>query len=329
MSVDRKKILESLQAVRPGLANQEVIEQSNCFIFVDGMVYTYNDEIAVSNPVDLDINGAVSAKELFELLSKIKDDKVDIEIDKGELIIAGAGTAGIRLQEDVTLPFLELPEDLDWGEVPVDFSEALQVCIFSAAPESVSAILNSIHVSKGYAESCDNFRITRYYLDSDLELLIPASSARIISGYTFSFCSKYDGWIHFESEEGLRFSCRTYEEDYPHLDEYLDVDGDEVELPKGLSGMLDCSGIFSQTDDSNLVEIDIQKGKCIVRSENEKGWYESPPAKIEATEVDFVFSMNPSILKDILKLTSSATLGDNAIKFITENFEHAVTLSVK
>ena len=79
MKIKRAELLSTLTALRPGLASKEIIEQSTSFIFSDGRVVTYNDEVAVQHPVDLDIIGAVQGKELFALLNKLKSqiEKVD------------------------------------------------------------------------------------------------------------------------------------------------------------------------------------------------------------------------------------------------------------
>lgn len=332
MDVKRKEVLEILNSVRPGLAASEVIEQSTSFVFVGGMVYTYNDEIAVSREIGFDFDGAVQAKELFDLLNKMKDETVKIYIYKGELIVHGDKIkAGIRINSEIQLPPLDIVDDEEWYDLPVDFSEAMRICAFSAASESVSAILNSLHVRDNFIESCDNFRLTRYYFESDIgrELLIPSYSAKILSNYVFSSCCVSDGWIHFHSEAtGLQLSCRTYEEDYPNLDEILDVEGDDVELPKELGEMIDRSGIFSVKDDTCLIDIEIGNNQCVVKSENDKGWIHEK-TDIKAKGVEFGFSMSPSILKDILRLTSTAIMGDKSIKFVTDEFEHVVTLSVK
>ena len=47
MKINRKDLIKVLKKVQPGLASQEIIEQSGAFVFTDGRVFTYNDEIAV------------------------------------------------------------------------------------------------------------------------------------------------------------------------------------------------------------------------------------------------------------------------------------------
>ena len=56
--------MHKLEAVSPGLATREAIEQSSCFVFKDGRVMTFNDEVACSIDCELGFDGAVAAKPL-------------------------------------------------------------------------------------------------------------------------------------------------------------------------------------------------------------------------------------------------------------------------
>ena len=106
MKTNRTALLAILQAVKPGLANKEILEQSTSFIFAQGEVLTYNDEVAVRHPLpdDLPLEGAVQAKELFALPNKLKDDEISLETTENELLVSGQKTkAGIRLQATTTV----------------------------------------------------------------------------------------------------------------------------------------------------------------------------------------------------------------------------------
>ena len=46
----KAELIKALEAVRPGLANKEMIEQSTSFAFMKDRVVTYNDEISISYP---------------------------------------------------------------------------------------------------------------------------------------------------------------------------------------------------------------------------------------------------------------------------------------
>ena len=82
MKIKKEELLKALAAVKPGLSSKDVIEQSTSFAFMGGHVVTYNDEIAVRYPVDLEIEGAIRANELYSFLSKIKDKEIDLEVSE-------------------------------------------------------------------------------------------------------------------------------------------------------------------------------------------------------------------------------------------------------
>ena len=44
--IPREAFLRTLEAVQPGLDPTGAIEQSSCFIFKDGAVMTFNDEVS-------------------------------------------------------------------------------------------------------------------------------------------------------------------------------------------------------------------------------------------------------------------------------------------
>ena len=79
MKVDRVKLLQALESVSGGLATQEAVEQSSCFVFKDDGLYTYNDEVACwcPNPVP-GVVGAVVAQPLLALLPQLPEAEVTV-----------------------------------------------------------------------------------------------------------------------------------------------------------------------------------------------------------------------------------------------------------
>ena len=79
MRINREELLHQLETVAPGLSQKAIIEQSNCVVFQDGKVQTFNDEVSCCTDCCLKITGAVKAKALLELLRKLSEDQLDIE----------------------------------------------------------------------------------------------------------------------------------------------------------------------------------------------------------------------------------------------------------
>lgn len=324
MEINRTKLLTVLEKVSPGLALSENIAQSASFVFSDGKVFAYNDEIAVGHLVDLDIEGAVSSKELMALLGKLKSDTIEIDIDDNEFLINNKLVkSGISMEKEILLPIDQLIGG--WGEdrygLPDKFMKGIKTCLSSCASDSESVILSNIHMKGKFMESCDNYQMTRFDLkeDSQENILIPAAACNYLIHYKMDQYFQTDGWIHFSDGEDLIFSCRIIEDEYPDLEPFLKVKGNTITLPKQLNEIMDRSNIFN-----SRVQINILKNWCKVRAESDTGWIEEKVRIREKKDIDFY--INSQMLKLILKISNKLTVGEQSLKFEMEDFVHVIAL---
>ncbi len=336
MLIKRSEFLDALESVQPGLASKEIIEQSNAFIFADGEVITYNDEVTVTCPIDLDIEGAVQAHELIKLLQRMKDDEIEIEVTEEELKIKGKKTkAGIRLQADVLLPIdeVEIPEK--WKKIPKGFIDALDFCHFNVSTDMSRMILTNIHVHGDKVQSCDNFRVTEVILGSDAKkvfkepLLIPGSVIKYLKSYSPIEYNIIDGWIHFLNEDDVVFSTRTSEEeDYPDLSAFLEVEGDPVTMPDGIAEVLERAEIFIDNtfEQDKKIDIKITENKMVVKGTGPAGWFEET-LSIEHTGDEITFSIHPRFLLQSLQLLDEMTIGEDKLKLSGKGFTHTACLA--
>jgi len=204
MKVKRTEVLDALSRVEPGLAAKEIVEQSQSFVFVDGDVLTFNDEIAIAHPLDVGIQGAVKADEFYKLMSKLKEDELDITTDGGELRVKGQKKeAGIRMEAEITLPLKEIAPPKKWTQLPSKFCDALKFCIFSTSTDMTKPALTCLYVNDTSVVSCDNFRLTRYSMGDEAKglfpapFLLPAAAARQLLKYAPKKYAIVGGWIHF------------------------------------------------------------------------------------------------------------------------------------
>lgn len=334
MKIEKEQLIKALEIVKPGLANKEMIEQATSFAFMGGRVVTYNDEISVSHPVaDMDITGAVKADELYQLLGKIKQKEVSFEMTDNEVrITAGKARAGITLQQEIRLPLEEIGETGKWKRVPKNLKEAMRFAMFSCGRDLSRPVLTCLHITDSHVESCDNFRLTRYDLESKLpvnEFLIPASSVKDLLNYDFVAVAEGTGWIHFKTKEATVFSCRVFEDSYPKVDALLKVSGSSFALPTGLDEALKRASVFSKRDSivDEKVVVGIHKNVLKIRSEDESGWFEEEVELGKDSKVDDVeFAINPGFLSDMLARQTTCELSKDRMKFIGEGWEHVVVL---
>lgn len=304
--VGREALLRVLESVSPGLSSREMIEQSSCYVFVDGQVYTFNDEVACYRKSPLRIEGAVKAKPLVELLSQLKEDDVLIEQTDGELLVRGKGRrkAGIRMEEKVRLSIevLETPEK--WRRLPPEFSEAITLVHSCASTDADQFTLTCVHIHPRYVEACDRFQIARYPLKTGVteEILVRATSIKRICGFDMTEVSETPSWIHFRNPAGLTIACRRYLDDYQKLDAFITADGTTpVELPGGLAEVVAKAEIFSgENAAGNLVRVDLRSDRIIITGEGASGWFkEMKQVNFDGEPISFLIS--PKLLLEITR----------------------------
>jgi len=326
----RQELLTALEKVKPGLANKEFIEQATSFVFMNGRVVTYNDEISVQYPVpDLNITGSIQAKELYTFLNKIKDEEVDVQQTEIELVFtAGKASAGFALNNEIKLPVLQLEQDPKWLDLPDDFLEAMRFVLFNCAGSSINPIFNCVHIrTDGYVESCDNNRLTVYKTalkKLKTSLLIPANSVRLLLQHKVVKMNLQNSWVHFTDGQ-LIFSCRLYEDKYPSTGQILQMeDAKPIVLPQSLVAVLERAVVFSSTDITPQVCVQAKHARLTISTRNNTAWFKEW-VKIDSP-TEFVMYVNPEFLLDIIKNTSTAELSGFKLKFTTDKWVHVAAL---
>lgn len=337
---NRKNLHAILSAVQPGLSSREIIEQSTCFIFNKGQVLTYNDEIAVSHPIDLELEGAVQAKELMKLLEKMKDEEIEIETTESEMIVWGMNSeTGIKLETKTNVDAIVevLGKMKGWKDIHEKFWDNVSFCLFSTGRDVTKPLLTCVSCTEKHIMSTDEIRITVCDLDKSgvANLNIPASAMHTLLSYHPTEIALSKGWAHFKNESGAIFSCRTMEGDYPNekiLSIIDNIKGDEVSLPTDLVDALERAGIFATSSDQKVasahrVQIEINNNKLTVRGEGQKGRHKEV-SRLRYKGPSLEFEINPDFLRDILKHATNMIVGDRALRFEGENFVHVIRTAI-
>lgn len=336
MQVDRKELLDCLTWAKPGLSSKERVEQSTNFIFMNGNLITYNEDILVKTPLPkafVDLQGAVRAEELFSILNKLTKDDLELSVKDGSLVIkAGRSVSGIAMETEVKVPYKEIMKELKKAEtikIPSALLPAMVRASYCAAKGIQTLKLSGVHVHKGKISSTDNFRIfqTRVKGIKDLpEFVLPASCLKILATYEPCFLTLTDAWAFFKNKQDVLFCVRLIDlsdDPYPNVSPNLDVEGPELPLPQGILDALDKADIFAKTvtlETDRYVEITLKDGKMIVKGEGPFGWHkESIPLKnYKGHELSFL--AHPEFLRDIVPQVQVAIIGERVIKFAGEDF---------
>ena len=165
MRIKREELLKKLEQVKPGLATREIVEQSASFVFANGQVATFNDEVAVRVPLESDIYGAVRAEPILSLLSKLGEDEVELFVEDGVLSVNGKrGRAGIKMESEVLLPIESVEVPQEWKQLDAEFVDAVDIVGSCASSNDVNFNLTCIHIHPEWLEACDNYQIGRAHV---------------------------------------------------------------------------------------------------------------------------------------------------------------------
>lgn len=326
----RTDFLNALTCAQAGLEVKDTVEQSSSFVFKDGRVHTYDDEISASHPIALEFEGALNGKKLMELLTKLDKEDLKIKAGDGEFIIqSGKAKATFMYEEEITMPLEEIVPPEKWKKVPKGMIEAVSFVLLSIGNDPAKPLSSCIHVAEDYAESSDNVRVTRYFMEKAIkgDLIIPAAAAKELSTLQPTHYGAEGGWLHFKNAEDTHLSVRMVDGEFPKLDPIFDnISGDAVELPKGLEEVLNKAEIFSDGILAGVTSVSIYgKGKkALVKSEGSEGKYQEEIVLKE--ELNSSFDIPAKLLITILKHNRTGIFGSSAALFETDKFKHAVLL---
>lgn len=318
MLVNREKLLGALEAVTPGLAARELIEQSSCFVFKSGRLCTFNDEVAcsVASPVE-GIEGAVVAKPLTELLSKLSEDELDVTVDEGKFRVKGKGRrAEITMDAEISLPVESIEQPKEWVKLEADFLEGLSIVqAVAATGKDANFNLTCVHIHPDWLEACDNFQAARYPVKTGVKgsCLIRQSAIKHVPSLGMTEMAEGQNWIHFRNAAGLMLSCRRWQENYEDLEPIFACDGEAASLPGGLAEAVDRARIFSSENSENdQVFVRMRDNKLLIRGEGASGKFEEQKTVKFAGDVSFLIA--PKLLVEISKRATECTIGQGRLK---------------
>lgn len=333
--INRQELIDALTKVKPGIADKEIIEQSSHFIFEEDRIWTYNDQIAISQEFKNGLSGAVKANEFYKLLNKLEDENFEISIQNGQFSIQGKTiVANIKIDPDIKLQPIQAPgiNSKKWQILPEDFNESIALCIFSASRNMIRPELTCLWITGNTIFSTDSFRATKKKMKNEVKenFLIPATSAKELTKYNVhKIYIENEGWLHFTNKEHTMFSCRTFANvKYPEkIWSFFDVEGKEINLPDSFEQIIDrvSTLVIEDFDLDRFISLTIDNNILICKG---KGPYGSVSEKID---IDYngkaiKIKVHPIFLAEIVKRLNSVTVGERLL-FQGENFEHSVCLS--
>jgi len=291
MKLNRKDFLSAMKRALPGVESGNVIlEGADTFIFDNGFIHSYNDNVSVSIPFpiidknDKLVSGALKAKDVYDLVNRFSGDTIKLIPKLTEWIIKNENAvAELTLLESNIIDNVKnlINTNIKYKKIPERFIEGITICQFS----SNRSPLAGLFINDDNVIATDEIRINQYTLDSAINgsFWITDSSAKELT--KLSNIKKYaisDSWVHFVTEDETIFSCkRLSDEKYPydkikalletHIREKSDISN---ELPSALIDAVNRAAALSQNIESfDTVKLTFSKDNIEVFSQRPSGKY--------------------------------------------------------
>lgn len=332
MKVNRGNLVQTLELVSAGLSTRNIVEQSNCYCFRNGKVFSYDDETAAIHKSPLDVEGAVPAEPLKDILFKMKDEEIEVTQVEDHLMIKGKREkVQINMDKKIELPIENLENPSTWKSLPGNFAEAVKLVETCAGKDDSQFSLTCIHVHPHWIEAYDTMQFARFSLETGLPepVLVKQGSLRHIIDLDMHEFSLTKEWIHFRNASGLTIACRRYTDQYPTLGKLCELKGKKIQLPKSLSELSQRAEVFSSYNiEDNQIRIDITPGTVSVQGESQYGKYKGR-RKLDYTGERLSFMVHPQMLNQLISQHTlcEVCIDSLAIKATKDKFIFVACLS--
>lgn len=333
MKLSREWFLGKLESVSPGLAKKSAIgiQQSDCFVFHKDKVFTFNDDAAGRAVLKIDeIEGAVDADKLLEVLRNLEEDFLDVEKKKGHLILRGKNgrESGVVMQDDVLLPISSIEKPGEWNPVQEEFSEAVNLVSRCTSANEDQFILTCVHIHPKWIEATDNFQVGRFVIDTGVSesALVRCKALKDIVAMGVTQISSSPSWLHLKTSAGAVLSCRRFQGEYADIGKVLDVKGSKIVLPKSLTSELKRCLIFSKDQaEGSCINVVLKDCRVSIKGVGIKGYYKAPE-KVDYNGPPIMFRIDPETLTKIIESFNECAISEGRLKAVLGTYEYITLL---
>jgi DNA polymerase III sliding clamp (beta) subunit (PCNA family) len=287
MQIVKSNLLTAMKQALPGVeSGNSILDGADTFIFKNGFIYSYNDNISVSVPfvTEKPLVGAIKAKDFYDLIDRFKTDTITIISKDGKWIVKNeSARAELTLLESSLMEHIEKisPTNPKYVKLPERFFDGMKICSFNSNRSSLSGL----YCNENYITSTDEIRINHYKLDGTIvePFWISDNAAKELLKLQniVKYCSD-KSWVHFCTKDKTVFSCKKLAIDNYPIKSIIDlvesnglVKGDiKGILPVGLSDAINRASTLSMNIESfNSIKLTFTTDYIEVYSERPSGKY--------------------------------------------------------
>ena len=323
MKIKREDFLTSLEKVKPGLSTKGTTIQSTCFVFKDGMARTFDGELACCYPLPdgLPLEGAVRADKLLDVLGKMQEEDIGLEIREAHLVVLGKGRKyGVTMEKDIQLPVESIEGPGEWTKLPDDFLRAVAMVLQCACGSEMVFFSTVLHIHPDWLETGDPTEICRWQLATGFaeSCLVRRAAAKCLFASGVSEFSLVNSWVHFRSSDGLLLSLRRYDNKYPDMTRVYAVQGEPVDLPDGLEEEARGAAIFSKENmTSGRILVEMRPGLLRVSGQGPYGFYTGRPRKTSYQGKNISFLIAADLLVSLARAYDRCEVSGGKLKVVS------------
>lgn len=350
----REALLTAIKSIMLGIEKTGKIVGMDFLVFDNDFVRSFKDEVSVSYPLETGVDGAVHAEEFFKVLSKMGEEDVELSIEEGRIKLKDKQTCiwfnslEPRLLGEVKARACSLLTDLEWYELPKDFIEGLNLCLFGSSTDRALEDLSGINITESQITSTDDMRMSFYIMEGPVvrPFTIPVKTAQSLVELEteFSSIALTKSWAHLYSKEEAVFSVRLMSHKYD-LGQLKDMAAGQkygpkdavYTFPKGIMEALTRAQIFAQKGPLGIVDVPMvsieysDKNLVITASRQIGEILEHIPWKDKPMPEGIIIWSQPDFLTKVLKVTDSFKIAPSrkSILFSKKNFQHFMAVTIK
>jgi len=339
-----ENLLVKLELISLGLSGEGVIDQSDCFVFRKGRIWTYNDDVACSVPVPdgmEDLTCSIPARDFMAVLKKLRKESFKMEVGESDEIAMGElklrmknRRMGLRISLDIVLPIRDIvkPSKNGWRKLPDGFWKAIDVVEGCAGHDESMMSYMCIRFMPQGLEAFDNDQGIRYRLNTGLKeaLLLRCADVKKVANLGMTHWQEVEGWVHFRGATGIIVSCRRWE-----ADEWIDLapllkceNGVECVIPKEVVAAVDKASLLSaKRGMQKRVKVTLKEGQCHIYADGDAGWYEER-VEVKGNKQKVSFFIAPKLLKEVSKRSEGCKIDGSGQKLVvsTKEYRYATSL---
>lgn len=326
MEILREHVKYALDCVSGGLAMgpKETREGASYFVFKEGRVFAFNDEVYCSMPLDLGFEGAVKGEQLLNIVGKMQGDHITVKYEGVEAkIMSNRRRAGFQIDATKMEALESIEPVTNWVECDVMAPAAIGDCCGCAVDKKDDKFYKTcLHLTPEYIEATDGLQFMRVWMTPPVEksLLVKAYTVRKVEGLDVSEWGSNQDWLGFKTADGLEYYARIYGDDYPELDMLATPqEGDAFIPPQGFIESVETAKIFSKELDNPLVKVILRTdGKMMIEGKGVTGWFQEVlEAAYDGPRLEFF--ANPKVLKQFAESYTDGKISETALSVYIEN----------